>query len=160
MRQCTLVYLHDRKKERILLGYKKQGFGDKRYNGFGGKVKQDEGESVEDAAVRELYEESNVKISPKHMEKVGVFTFFFKDNPEWNQVVHVFFTRSWQGEPEETKEMMPEWFSINELPYSRMWPDDIFWLPKVIEGKKLEGEFTFNGEGKVESYRLKEKNIL
>jgi len=28
--------------------------------------------------------------------------------------------------------MMPKWFDLNEIPYSEMWPDDIEWLPRVL----------------------------
>ena len=44
----TLAFVIDGK--RVLLGYKKRGFGKSWWNGFGGKVHQ--GESVEDGAKR------------------------------------------------------------------------------------------------------------
>lgn len=44
----TLVFVRD--ETRILLGYKKRGFGQGRWNGFGGKVEA--GESTRAAAVR------------------------------------------------------------------------------------------------------------
>ena len=54
---------------------KKRGFGKDKYNGFGGKINDDE--DVEDAAIRELYEESGVKATKKYLEKVGELTFIF-----------------------------------------------------------------------------------
>ncbi|CAM9897292.1 unnamed protein product, partial [Ectocarpus fasciculatus] len=42
----------------ILLGMKKRGFGEGKWNGFGGKVES--GESVDEAAKRELMEEAGV----------------------------------------------------------------------------------------------------
>ena len=44
----TLAFIKDSSK--ILLGYKKRGFGIGRWNGFGGKVQP--GESIENAAKR------------------------------------------------------------------------------------------------------------
>lgn len=55
--------------------------------------------------------------------------------------------------------MRPEWFSLTEgslngnddrlgisfssdlpsIPYSKMWADDIYWLPHLVEGKKFRG---------------------
>ena len=43
----------------VLLGEKKRGFGEGFYNGFGGKV--EEGETVEEATLRELEEEAGIK---------------------------------------------------------------------------------------------------
>ena len=43
----------------VLLGEKKRGFGEGFYNGFGGKVEG--GETVEEAALRELEEEAGIK---------------------------------------------------------------------------------------------------
>ena len=44
----TLAFIHER--ARILLGLKKRGFGQGRWNGFGGKVQK--GESIAEAAKR------------------------------------------------------------------------------------------------------------
>ena len=43
--------------DKILLGMKKRGFGEGKWNGFGGKVK--EGETIEDALKRSAESESN-----------------------------------------------------------------------------------------------------
>lgn len=45
-----LTLLFVLKPEKVLLGYKKRGFGAERWNGFGGKVQQ--GETIEEAAIR------------------------------------------------------------------------------------------------------------
>ena len=46
--------------DEILLGMKKRGFGKGRWNGFGGKLMP--GESIEDAARREVLEEIGVTL--------------------------------------------------------------------------------------------------
>ncbi len=142
LRQATLCFLC-RDKE-ILLAMKKRGFGKGRYNGPGGKP---EGlESVEEAIKREVKEEIGVEVGK--MEKVAVLDFYFASKPEWNQQVTVFKSIEWQGEPVESEEMAPEWFVNEKIPYEKMWPDDIYWLPKVIEGKKIRASFLF-GENDV-----------
>ncbi len=50
----TLCIVHQH--PRVLLGMKKRGFGIGHWNGFGGKV--EEGESIEEAAKREVKEEA------------------------------------------------------------------------------------------------------
>jgi 8-oxo-dGTP diphosphatase / 2-hydroxy-dATP diphosphatase len=127
------------KENQLLLGMKKRGFGEGRWNGFGGKV--GEGESIEKAALREVTEE--VGIVPREMLEVGVLTFSF-ENEEKVLEVHVFTVTSYDGEPVESEEMRPEWFEIENIPYEQMWPDDIHWLPLLIAGKKFKGSFLFD----------------
>ena len=54
----TLVVVRDRGGRRVLLGKKLRGFGAGYFNGFGGKVEA--GETVVEAAHRELQEEAGV----------------------------------------------------------------------------------------------------
>lgn len=51
--------------------------------------------------------------------------------------------------------MAPKWFPFEEVPYDEMWPDDIYWMPKVLAGKKVVGEFTIVDE-KLDNYKLDE----
>ncbi|KND48638.1 MAG: 8-oxo-dGTP diphosphatase / 2-hydroxy-dATP diphosphatase [Parcubacteria bacterium C7867-005] len=148
MRDATLVFLIKRNEaqriEDICLAMKKRGFGVNRWNGVGGKVT--EGESIEEAAKREADEEIGVTLDK--ISKVAKLEFIFPHNSSWDQVVHVYFAEEWSGEPTESEEMRPEWFKVGAIPFSEMWPDDIFWLPKTLEGKLLEARFKF-GEGDV-----------
>uniref|UniRef100_A0A669QC00 Oxidized purine nucleoside triphosphate hydrolase n=1 Tax=Phasianus colchicus TaxID=9054 RepID=A0A669QC00_PHACC len=64
---------------RVLLGMKKRGFGAGLWNGFGGKVQP--GESIEDAARRELLEESGLTVDT--LQKMGQITFEFIAAPLW-----------------------------------------------------------------------------
>jgi 8-oxo-dGTP pyrophosphatase MutT (NUDIX family) len=141
---CLLIKENGREKE-LLLAMKKRGFGVNRWNGVGGKFNPEQGDkTIEDAAIRETEEELGVK--PKEMEKVAVFNFYYpylfeEDKKNWQ--VHIFFVKDWQGEPVETEEMAPRWFKESEIPFNEMWPDDSIWLPKVLAGKKLMGDFFF-----------------
>jgi 8-oxo-dGTP pyrophosphatase MutT (NUDIX family) len=127
---------------------KKRGFGAGKLNGYGGKVHG--GETIEEAAVRELREEAVIDAKPSDLEKVAEIDFFFSDVPKvknWDQTVHVYFLRKWIGDPQETEEMKPLWYELNVLPMDRMWVDDPYWLPAVLEGKKLRASFTFGKQG-------------
>jgi ADP-ribose pyrophosphatase YjhB (NUDIX family) len=130
-----------RKDDQILLGMKKHGFGMGRWNGFGGKV--DAGETIEQAAIREMQEEACVKV--KNLAKKGVLDFEFQDNPEILEV-HIFHTEEFSGVPNETDEMKPQWFGIDCIPFDEMWPDDRMWFPLFLAGKKFQGRFLFSRE--------------
>ena len=128
----------------ILLGMKKRGFGMGRWNGFGGKVEP--GETIIDAAKREMFEESGVAIV--EMEQVGIHEFEFDSKRGEILEVHVFRVDTFSNEPEESEEMKPKWFRFNDLPYDQMWWDDKIWLPKLIAGKKFAGNFVFGDDEK------------
>ena len=149
MRDTTLLFLIKKsagKVEQVCLAMKKRGFGAGRWNGVGGKCGP--GESIEDTTVRETFEEISVKVSD--FKKTAELEFKFADptKANWNQMVHVFVAEKWEGEPTESEEMKPEWFALKDFPYAQMWPDDPFWLPKVLDGNFVKASFTF-GDGDV-----------
>ncbi len=136
MKQLTLCIIHQH--PRVLLGMKKRGFGEGRWNGFGGKVSAEE--TIEEAAKREMREEAGIEV--EKMDKVGILQFEFKGDPEILQV-HIFKADDFLGKPEESEEMRPQWFNIDEIPFKDMWPDDIYWIPLFLRGKRFKGRFLF-----------------
>ncbi len=142
MRDATLVLLvKDEPPSEILLGLKKAGFATGKWNGFGGKIEP--GESPVAAAARELYEEVSIRVERQDLAPVAYLDFAFPARPEWDQKVHVFLARQWEGEPVESVEMRPHWFAIGEIPKAQMWQDDQHWLPLVLAGKKVKARFVF-----------------
>ena len=129
-----LLYQHPN----ILLGMKKRGFGVGKWNGFGGKVLLTE--TIEEAARREVREEAGIEI--KDLTKVGILDFIFTDRTEVLEV-HVFKSEEFSGIVTESEEMKPQWFHIDEIPFDQMWPDDPFWMPLFLSGKKFKGAFSF-----------------
>ncbi len=158
MKQATICLLIKQNppvggKKELLLAVKKRGFGVGKWNGVGGKIDSEKGDkNIVEAAIRETEEEIGVKV--KELEKVAVLNFYFPYNQTWDQDVHVFLVRDWEGEPKETEEMMPKWFKIEEIPFEKMWDDDRFWLPLVLEGKKLKAKFVFE-----EGEKVSERNV-
>lgn len=145
MQDATLVFLvRGNPRAEILLGLKKTGLGAGKWNGFGGKVEPNE--SVVGAAARELREECGIEVQARDLQAVARIEFYFPHKREWDQIVHVFVVHAWQGEPTESREMMPRWFAANALPYDTMWADDVHWLPLVLQGKHVEAKFTFKAD--------------
>ncbi len=133
----TLCFILE--EEKILLALKKRGFGAGRYNGYGGKVQP--GETLEETLVREMKEESGITLNKS--KKVGIHEFRSTAWPEDTLEVHVFQALEYRGEPIETEEMKPEWFTLDAIPYDTMWPDDEYWLPLFLAGKKFRTKFLF-----------------
>mgnify|MGYP003393262765 CR=1 FL=1 len=153
MKNTTLCFLV--KENKVLLAMKKRGFGVGKWNGVGGKVS--DGEDIKDATAREAKEEIGVSINPTDLKSHGSIKFSFEDKPDWNQEVHIFVTEKWEGEPMESEEMKPQWYKIDKLPFNEMWLDDPYWMPKVLAGKKVEGEFMFNENGsKILKFEVRE----
>ena len=132
-----------RRGDEVLLGMKKRRFGTGKWNGFGGKLL--EGETIEAALLREMNEEIGVTVAEESLEKVANLVFLWKNGLHVN--VHTYVVKSWTGEPQESEEMAPRWFKINEIPFDAMWADDKHWLPLVLAGKKIEAEFHFTEDG-------------
>ena len=146
LRDVTLVFLIKRSSSGqisdICLAMKKRGFGMGRWNGVGGKVASNE--TIEEAARRETQEE--IGVTPQDLQKVAEMDFYFEPNPDWNQLMHVYLAEHWEGEVAESEEMRPQWYSVVEIPFAQMWPDDQFWLPDILKGNMVKASFTF-GDG-------------
>lgn len=145
----TLCIIHQHPQ--ILLGMKKRGFGVGKWNGFGGKVSG--GETIEAAARRELQEEAGIEA--ENLEKLGIIEFQFSGDSEIMQV-HIFRSDNFSGELAESEEMKPQWFLVEEIPFSEMWPDDAYWLPLLLAGKKFKGSFVFDDFGLISTQELVE----
>ena len=135
--QVTWIAIKDGSK--ILLGLKKRGFGAGKWNGFGGKVQ--ENETVADSARHELKEESGIEALEMHA--VGKLNFTYNHTAKHHECTCYLVTK-YSGEPVETEEMQPKWFEDSEIPYEQMWVDDQYWLPIVLKGKKVQAKFVFD----------------
>uniref|UniRef100_A0A8C8TSD0 Oxidized purine nucleoside triphosphate hydrolase n=1 Tax=Peromyscus maniculatus bairdii TaxID=230844 RepID=A0A8C8TSD0_PERMB len=123
---------------RVLLGMKKRGFGAGLWNGFGGKVQEEE--TIEDGAKRELEEESGLTVDTLHK---------LMD-------MHIFSTDHVHGTPTESDEMRPQWFQLDQIPFADMWPDDSYWFPLLLQKKKFCGYFKFQDHDTILNYLLRE----
>ncbi len=145
----TLTIIHQ--DDKLLLGMKKRGFGMGRYNGFGGKVEKDE--TIEEAARREVFEEVNLELID--LIQLGTIEFSWKEKSEVLEV-HIFKSTKFNGIPEETEEMRPEWFDIKDIPFKKMWSDDPYWFPLFLENKKFNGKFVFDKKDQVVEHKINE----
>lgn len=122
------------RNNQVLLGFKKKGeIGSQTVNGPGGKV--EEGESLEECLVRETKEELGIELDKEKLEKTAVITFFAKGVVDFE--VHIFRTSIFSGTPQETLDMIPAWYDIDNLPFDKMLESDRKWFEKAIHGDKF-----------------------
>ena len=112
-----------------------------------------DGESVEDAAKRELKEECG--ITALDLEEIGILNFTFEKDPGLLEV-HLFRVSNFYGEPIETNGMKSQWLHRDNIPYDSMWPDDKFRLPLFLNGKKFNGDFHFLDNNTLIRHNIKE----
>lgn len=135
---CVITYLFD--GDQVLLIDKKTGMGSGLVNAPGGHIEI--AETATEAAIREFKEETDLEIHDPKL--VGKLNFQFKDG--LSERGYVFFAHSYSGEPKETEEARPFWCPVADIPYDKMWEDDLYWLPLALEGKKFEGSFIFDDQ--------------
>lgn len=124
----------------ILLIEKKRGLGAGKINGPGGKI--DPGETPLECAVRETEEELHIKV--KRPRKMGELHFAMSEVPDI--LCHVYLAHDFEGQPTETEEAKPFWCGLEDIPYERMWRDDVHWLPLMLDHRTFFGRFVFDGE--------------
>ena len=137
-----------RDKDKILLAMKKRDFGKGKWNGYGGKLEGSE--TLEEALVREIKEESNLDLLK--YEKRGEIFFHF---PDIIRHVHIYEGLKWEGKLEETEEMSPKWFTITELPFNQMWESDKEWYPYFLNRVPFGGNVVFDKDYKIISMDIK-----
>ena len=137
---------------KVLLGMKKRGFGAGNMVTPGGKLEP--GETAEEAAIRETEEEVGVKVnSCVEVAQVIFRDLYYKGEPE-TDVMHVFLSEDFEGEPIETPELAPEWCSIAEIPYEKMWSDAKYWMPDALRGRKVDSYFRYDAHNEMKDSQV------
>ncbi|EMY33059.1 NUDIX hydrolase [Arthrobacter crystallopoietes BAB-32] len=116
----------------VLLGHKKTGFGTGKVVGVGGKLEP--GEEAAEAACREVYEETGMVVRAESLVPAGRILFDFPFRPQLNMDTLLFTTRTWEGDPAESDEIIPQWYRVDALPLQLMWHDAGTWLPLALDG--------------------------
>jgi 8-oxo-dGTP diphosphatase len=134
-------------RQRLLLIHKKTGLGAGKINAPGGRIEP--GEDPLDAAVRETFEETG--ITPLQPMQTAELSFIFTNGYSIHGTI--FISRQFEGDHYETREALPFWCPVEEIPYHNMWQDDRLWLPKALSGAYIRGYFIFD-EDTMLSHRI------
>ena len=152
MENLTTTLLLIIKDDRILLARKKRGFGEGKLNGVGGK--QEIGETIEETMIRETQEE--IGVVPKDFFKMAIIDFDeYVKGKRTNVSMHIFLAKDFDGEISESDEMNPEWHDLKNIPFNQMFADDNFWLPEILKGNKVIGNFVYDEDFNILSKYLK-----
>ena len=138
--RAVIVYITDRKQQKVLFIIKKTGLGEGKVSAPGGRLEP--GESFYEAAIRECREE--VGLTPLAPEKRMELRFQFTSG--YALYGEAFFTDRWEGQAQSSDEADPFWCNLDEIPWDKMWEDDRQWLPLALEGKKLRGCYVFDDD--------------
>ncbi|KAG9103065.1 Nudix (Nucleoside diphosphate linked moiety X)-type motif 1 [Ceratobasidium sp. 370] len=127
------VMVVDESNNKILLGLKKEGFGSGNYNPFAGPITEGEDGSV--AAQRDLFEQTGLEAENVHFK--GTIRVVLPELGGQSLHCSMYKVTKWKGQPKETQTMIPEWFAPEEIPYAKMFDDDIHWMPLFLQQPKL-----------------------
>ena len=135
-RFATLIYLM--REDEVLLIEKLRGHGAGKINAPGGHIEV--GESPEECAIREAFEEVGITVLSAELRA----TLKFHDTENgFNMLGYALVSASFSGQPKSTPEAVPFWSKIDQIPFERMWEDDQHWVPRVLAGECLDCEFIF-----------------
>ncbi|HUW72115.1 MAG TPA: NUDIX domain-containing protein [Candidatus Humimicrobiaceae bacterium] len=84
MQEATLCFLMKEinGEKELLLAMKKEGFGEGRWNGVGGKFDSKNDKNILATAKRELKEE--IGVIAQKIKKVAILSFYFPYRKDWN----------------------------------------------------------------------------
>jgi 8-oxo-dGTP diphosphatase len=135
---ATACYI--RRDNKVLLQLKApRKFGGDRWNAPGGKLEPDE--DPETAVIREVREETGLAIESPAWH--GSLTFAFNTPERYRLTSHIFSARDFTGNSRGSAEGRLHWFPEGSLPWDKMWVDDRYWLPAVLDGAYVRGLCVF-----------------
>jgi 8-oxo-dGTP diphosphatase len=151
MKLATLCYVMDKQNDSTLMIYrnkKENDFHQGKWNGLGGKFNP--GESPEECAIREIEEESGLKV--KSVKMRGFITFpLFDGKDDW--YVFLFTAHEFRGKLIDSPEGHLEWILNNKLTEINLWEGDKIFIPWLFEEKFFSAKFIYE-DGKYKDYEV------
>mmetsp|Transcript_25576 Transcript_25576/g.33457 ORF Transcript_25576/g.33457 Transcript_25576/m.33457 type:complete len:274 (+) Transcript_25576:43-864(+) len=148
-RELALVVLHDRARRRVLFEVPNSN-GWRLHFGCNGQQHDDrrpviaENELVETAraSAAAALAVAGVSLASHDLRLAGLMLFSFPDHAPMR--VRVFEALP---NPDAKQPAAACWYGVDNIPYNRMWADDIVWMPDLLADNDsyFEGHFVFNG---------------
>jgi len=139
---ATLCYIkHDGHTLMVYRNKKPKDMHAGKWNGLGGKFEA--GESPEECAVREVWEEGGLKIRNPKLHGLLMFPNFKED--DW--YVFVFTAREFEGELiTNFPEGKLEWIPDEKLTSLNLWESDQIFFPWLEKDKFFSAKFIYQGD--------------
>ena len=151
MKLATLCYVIDKKTNSTLMLHrvkKENDYHEGKWNGLGGKFEI--GESPEDCAIREIEEESGLRV--KNVKMKGFITFpLFDKIEDW--YVFLFTAADFEGELIDSPEGNLKWIPNEKLTEINLWDGDKVFIPWLFEDKFFSAKFIYV-EGKYVDHQV------
>lgn len=146
MKLATECYVKKDNKTLMLHRIKKENdIHEGRWVGLGGKVEP--GETPEECVIREVLEESGLKIKNPILR--GVLTFpKFNSGDDW--YVFIFTANDFEGNLEQSKEGTLKWIDDSEIFNLNLWDGDKIFMKWIEDEKIFSGKFVYEGENLAE----------
>jgi 8-oxo-dGTP diphosphatase len=139
MKLATLCYVREGGRTLMIHRVKKEiDIHKGKWNGLGGKFEP--GESPEDCVIREVQEESGLRISNPVMK--GFLSFpDFANGEDW--YAFVFLAAEFEGELIEPPEGYLRWINNDELLKLSLWEGDLIFLPWLDRPGFFSAKFAY-----------------
>ena len=143
MKLATLCYLKADGKTLMIHRIKKEDdMHQGKWNGLGGKL--DPGETPEECAIREVFEESGLTIVDPILKGILTFPKFAKEE-DW--YAFVFLAHKYRGQLIESSEGVLKWIADEHLLSLDLWAGDLIFLPWLERQGFFSGKFVYqNGK--------------
>lgn len=152
MQLATLCYIINGKNDSVLMLHrvkKDNDYHKGKWNGLGGKFKA--GETPEECVIREVEEESGLKIINPKMH--GFITFpLFDNSDDW--YVFLFSASEYKGKLIDSSEGNLQWIPKEKLFDLNLWEGDKIFMKWIFQEKFFSAKFNYTN-GKYIDYDVK-----
>ncbi len=149
MQLATLCYvIKDGKTLMLFRNKKKNDYHEGKWNGLGGKFEP--GETPEECVIREVLEESGLKLINPELH--GIITFpMFDGKKDW--YVFMFTAKEFTGNLIDSKEGHLEWINNDNLLDLNLWDGDKIFIPWLSRNEFFSSKFVYE-DGKYVSHTV------
>lgn len=96
--------------------------------------------SASQQILKNVYKYTKISVYENDLEQRGVVHYFIVDPQDRRTEVltlTLFVCHSWRGDLVNATGTRPTWFQFDKIPYTDMFEDYKFWLPKLLENTKI-----------------------